>query len=200
MSADEGAEVGRWLPAIARAVVGGVADVMRRESAQSSDEGMESDGEKGGAGVGGGGERIGNVINDEGEEGAVGPQRVVLEEEEERELGGEGDAGDYNIVQNNGARAAQVVPHVHFHIIPRNQDVPEVKARSWTVFGKGQREDLDEADAGVLLGAMRRRLGREIAGRGRREGERLVTGVTGGDEGEREQEGWGVWEGKWSRL
>ncbi|MBI5865136.1 MAG: HIT family protein [Planctomycetes bacterium] len=30
-------------------------------------------------------------------------------------------AGDYNILQNNGAAAGQVVPHVHFHIIPRRE-------------------------------------------------------------------------------
>jgi len=28
-------------------------------------------------------------------------------------------AADYNLLQNNGAAAGQVVPHVHFHIIPR---------------------------------------------------------------------------------
>lgn len=28
-------------------------------------------------------------------------------------------AEGYNILQNNGAAAGQVVPHVHFHIIPR---------------------------------------------------------------------------------
>ncbi|KAL9007776.1 MAG: hypothetical protein Q9180_009582 [Flavoplaca navasiana] len=82
-------------------------------------------------------------------------------------VGGEDDEdedgiGDWNVVQNNGARAAQVVPHVHFHIIPRTDDVPEVKARSWTVFGKGQREDLDEDDAQVLLGRIRKSLRREV--------------------------------------
>lgn len=28
----------------------------------------------------------------------------------------------WNILQNNGATAGQVVPHVHFHIIPRSDD------------------------------------------------------------------------------
>ncbi len=28
-------------------------------------------------------------------------------------------AADYNVLQNNGSAAGQVVPHVHFHIIPR---------------------------------------------------------------------------------
>ena len=27
----------------------------------------------------------------------------------------------YNILQNNGAQSGQVVPHVHFHIIPRRE-------------------------------------------------------------------------------
>ena len=33
-------------------------------------------------------------------------------------VGGEG----YNLLQNNGSVAGQVVPHVHFHIIPRRVD------------------------------------------------------------------------------
>ena len=78
-----------------------------------------------------------------------------------------------------GARAAQVVPHVHFHIIPRVGDVPEVKARSWTVFGKGQREDLDEEDAVVLVKRMRERLGREVERIRRREGDEGVKALLG---------------------
>ena len=73
-----------------------------------------------------------------------------------------------------GARAAQVVPHVHFHIIPRIGDVPEVKARSWTVFGKGQREDLDEADAEILIAKMREALEKEVERVRRNEGEGAV--------------------------
>lgn len=89
----------------------------------------------------------------------------------------------FNLV---GARAAQVVPHVHFHIIPRvGDDVPEVKARSWTVFGKGQREELDEEDAVVLVGRMRERLRGEVERVRRREGEgavrRLFEEGAGGD-------------------
>jgi diadenosine tetraphosphate (Ap4A) HIT family hydrolase len=30
-------------------------------------------------------------------------------------------AGDYNVLQNNGPASGQVVPHVHFHIIPRRK-------------------------------------------------------------------------------
>ncbi|MCE9619299.1 MAG: HIT family protein [Planctomycetes bacterium] len=31
-------------------------------------------------------------------------------------------AADYNVLQNNGARAHQEVPHVHFHVIPKYKD------------------------------------------------------------------------------
>lgn len=70
---------------------------------------------------------------------------------------------DYNIVQNNGARAAQVVPHVHFHIIPRPATMPEIKSKSWTMFGRGQRDDLDDEEGARLAGEMRRVLRGEIA-------------------------------------
>ena len=45
------------------------------------------------------------------------------------------------------ARVARLI--LDLLIVPRIGDVPEVKARSWTVFGKGQREDLDEEDAEI---------------------------------------------------
>jgi diadenosine tetraphosphate (Ap4A) HIT family hydrolase len=63
---------------------------------------------------------------------------------------------DYNIVQNNGARAAQVVPHVHFHIIPRPESMPEIKNKSWAMFGRGQRDELDDEDGTRIAGEMRR--------------------------------------------
>ncbi|KAF9695800.1 hypothetical protein EKO04_005761 [Ascochyta lentis] len=69
---------------------------------------------------------------------------------------------DYNIVQNNGARAAQVVPHVHFHIIPRPATMPEIKNKSWTMFGRGQRDDLDDEEGAQLAGEMRKVLRQEI--------------------------------------
>lgn len=64
--------------------------------------------------------------------------------------------GDWNVVQNNGAAAAQVVPHMHFHVIPR----PELRDRgrerfTATMFGRGQREDLDEEEAASLAGEIR---------------------------------------------
>lgn len=63
---------------------------------------------------------------------------------------------DWNVVQNNGAAAAQVVSHVHYHLIPR----PEIRAsgkfsESFTMFGRGQREDLDDDEALRLAAKLR---------------------------------------------
>ncbi|ROV97978.1 hypothetical protein VMCG_07065 [Cytospora schulzeri] len=68
--------------------------------------------------------------------------------------------GDWNVVQNNGAAAAQVVPHVHFHVIPR----PEIRAQGrwsekFTMFGRGQRTDLDPEDGERLAERVRREVG-----------------------------------------
>ncbi|KAI9782692.1 MAG: hypothetical protein M1839_004679 [Geoglossum umbratile] len=72
---------------------------------------------------------------------------------------------DWNVVQNNGARAAQVIPHVHFHIIPRptgESATVSVAGRSWAMFGRGRREELDEEEAGVVVAGMREELRREV--------------------------------------
>ncbi|KAK0637015.1 HIT-like domain-containing protein [Bombardia bombarda] len=63
---------------------------------------------------------------------------------------------DWNVVQNNGAAAAQVVPHMHFHVIPR----PELRSKgperfTSTMFGRGMREDLDEEEAAPLAERIR---------------------------------------------
>lgn len=63
---------------------------------------------------------------------------------------------DWNIVQNNGAAAAQVVNHVHYHLIPR----PEIRAsgkmrESFTMFGRGERHELDDDEAIVLAASLR---------------------------------------------
>ncbi|KAH6646560.1 HIT-like domain-containing protein [Truncatella angustata] len=70
--------------------------------------------------------------------------------------------GDWNVVQNNGAAAAQVVDHVHYHLIPR----PEIRASgklrdSFTMFGRGQREELDDDEA-VQLAAKIRQCVKEV--------------------------------------
>ncbi|PHH65046.1 hypothetical protein CDD81_3444 [Ophiocordyceps australis] len=66
---------------------------------------------------------------------------------------------DWNVVQNNGAAAAQVVPHVHYHLIPR----PEIRAsgrfsESFTMFGRGRREELDDEEAEQLAEELRQNL------------------------------------------
>ncbi|KAL0261251.1 hypothetical protein SLS55_004947 [Diplodia seriata] len=74
---------------------------------------------------------------------------------------------------NNGARAAQVVPHVHFHIIPRPPRMPELQNKSWTMFGRGQREDLDDDEAARLAGELREVLREEVeksSGGGKKKG------------------------------
>lgn len=93
---------------------------------------------------------------------------------------------DWNIVQNNGVRAAQVVGHVHFHLIPRYQEgreerkkngMGEAQMRSWRMFGKGVREDLDEEEgrelSGKLRAALRVELGEGAEERGKKEKGRL---------------------------
>jgi diadenosine tetraphosphate (Ap4A) HIT family hydrolase len=62
-----------------------------------------------------------------------------------------------------GAAAAQVVSHVHFHIIPRPALTPELRNRSFTMFGRGQRSELDEDGAAQLAAGLRDELARELA-------------------------------------
>jgi diadenosine tetraphosphate (Ap4A) HIT family hydrolase len=79
---------------------------------------------------------------------------------------------DWNIVQNNGERAAQVVPHVHFHFIPRYQEgrrdtasngkVDFEKMKSWRMFGRGTREELDDDEAKDMAAKLRDALRAEI--------------------------------------
>lgn len=69
---------------------------------------------------------------------------------------------DWNIVQNNGAAAAQVVPHVHFHIIPRPALTPELRNKSFTMFGRGQRSEIDDDEAAQLAGKLKAELAREL--------------------------------------
>jgi len=77
---------------------------------------------------------------------------------------------DWNVVQNNGAAAAQVVLHMHFHIIPR----PALRAQGQgrerftaTMFGRGQREDLDEEEAARLAADIRTAVAEMLAEEGK---------------------------------
>lgn len=84
---------------------------------------------------------------------------------------------DWNVVQNNGERAAQVVPHVHFHLIPRYQEgrkdiaggkgkVEVGMLKSWKMFGRGAREELDDEEGAGLARDLREALRWELeAGR-----------------------------------
>ncbi|KAL2132900.1 hypothetical protein VTI74DRAFT_3178 [Chaetomium olivicolor] len=72
---------------------------------------------------------------------------------------------DWNVVQNNGAAAAQVVPHMHFHVIPR----PELRDKrserfTATMFGRGQRDDLDEEEGRELAERIRSAVAEVVRG------------------------------------
>ena len=79
---------------------------------------------------------------------------------------------DWNVVQNNGERAAQVVPHVHFHLIPRYQEgrgetrnrgeVDGGMLKSWRMFGRGTREELDDDEAVDLARKLREAIRKEV--------------------------------------
>ncbi|MDD5291165.1 MAG: HIT family protein [Patescibacteria group bacterium] len=52
-------------------------------------------------------------------------------------LGAEG----YNITENNGPVAGQIVPHLHFHVIPRRQD-DGLKLWPQEKYGEGEAEEI----------------------------------------------------------
>lgn len=52
-------------------------------------------------------------------------------------------ASDYNLLQNNGPRAGQVVQHAHFHLIPKAEDGSGLNF-SWTPRGKPSNEELNK--------------------------------------------------------
>ena len=79
---------------------------------------------------------------------------------------------DWNVVQNNGERAAQVVPHVHFHLIPRYQEGRRERAglgkvdagmwKSWRMFGRGTREELDDEEGVEMARELREAIKSEL--------------------------------------
>jgi hypothetical protein len=88
----------------------------------------------------------------------------------------------WNVVQNNGTssvhfgwlgfslkhrtgiRAAQQVPHVHFHVIPRPplDPTPTAAKMSFVMFGRGQRDELDDEEGETLAKALREELAKEV--------------------------------------
>jgi len=90
------------------------------------------------------------------------------------------DEADYNVVQNNGPGAAQVVNHVHFHIIPRPPlnykaptypskgkrkydpaQIPQGFQATTILFGRGYRHYVDEDEPVEMVVEMRRRVAEE---------------------------------------
>ncbi|KAJ5762377.1 uncharacterized protein N7511_005759 [Penicillium nucicola] len=89
---------------------------------------------------------------------------------------GEDPDRHWNVVQNNGERAAQVVPHVHFHIIPRPATGANQRS-SFAMFGRGQREELDDDEGEALARELRLELVEEVKRIQRDEGVDLTQGL-----------------------
>ena len=79
-----------------------------------------------------------------------------------------------------GVNAAQVVPHVHYHIIPRPDErqrelleaqTPEEHKNKWwkSPFGGGWRIELDDEEGEKMAAELREVLYKEIALRGEKE-------------------------------
>ncbi|KAH6718941.1 HIT-like domain-containing protein [Leptodontidium sp. MPI-SDFR-AT-0119] len=100
-------------------------------------------------------EKISDVTDDEARE--LGSYVSLLS----RALANLTGVWDWNIVQNNGAAASQVVPHVHYHLIPRPKLVGEERNRSFTMFGKGMRSEICDEEASELAGNLRVEVERE---------------------------------------
>ncbi|KAK2801107.1 hypothetical protein FQN50_007834 [Emmonsiellopsis sp. PD_5] len=112
-------------------------------------------------------EKLGNVgVGVGGELGKWLPilSRVVAKTILGTELDGRGeDPQHWNVVQNNGSRASQTVPHVHFHIIPRPPlDTSTPAKGGWMMFGRGQRDELDDDEGAETVALLRAELAKEV--------------------------------------
>ncbi|KAI9761383.1 MAG: hypothetical protein M4579_001033 [Chaenotheca gracillima] len=106
-----------------------------------------------------------------------GGRPVLPGTQERREADGNSGSGSWNLVVNNGPLAAQTIPHVHFHFIPRwpldstpphllpagpnaasqtpSEREAESRRKTWIMFGRGQRGDLDDEEAAFVGDALR---------------------------------------------
>jgi histidine triad (HIT) family protein len=77
-------------------------------------------------------------------------------------------ADGFNVVQNNGVSAGQVVPHAHFHVIPRFRESSSSSMfgiydfGSLLTAGKGMREELGDEEGIELSQRMRKIIEREM--------------------------------------
>ncbi|KAJ5899134.1 hypothetical protein N7495_003878 [Penicillium taxi] len=122
-------------------------------------------------------EMLGDMGVEAGQE--IGKWLPVLSRVMTKTVFGDDSDRHWNVLQNNGARAAQVVPHVHFHLIPRPK-TDDAHKSSFVMFGRGQRQDLDDDEAEVLVRAMRVELVKEISRIKRDEGVDLMSDLKRG--------------------
>ncbi|RKF60547.1 Hit family protein 1 [Erysiphe neolycopersici] len=103
-------------------------------------------------------EKISDVKDEEARELGVWLSKLS------RALASVTDVWDWNILQNNGAAATQVINHVHFHIIPRPEFTPETRNKSFTMFGIGYRSQLEHCEATELVRRLKLEITKEISG------------------------------------
>jgi len=142
LTPEEGASLGAWLPIVTRAV----SRAMQVEDINVvQNNGMDSECpenchvksdymEKGGEGIG----------------GSVAEWKRVFGEVK-------GRVGE---VFSPGSRASQTVKHVHYHIIPRPETY--TPSRSWTMFGKGVRDDMDDDEGSLIAAKIRQEIAWEM--------------------------------------
>ncbi|KAE8873919.1 hypothetical protein PTNB73_00551 [Pyrenophora teres f. teres] len=57
---------------------------------------------------------------------------------------------------------AKVTGVTDYNIVQNNETMPEIKNKSWTMFGRGQRDDLDDEEGSKMAGEMRKVLKEEV--------------------------------------
>lgn len=72
------------------------------------------------------------------------------------------------------------MPHLHFHVIPRPplDPTPTAAKMSFVMFGRGQRDELEDEEAEALAKALREELAKEVRRVEEREGVDLNVAAT----------------------